>query len=207
MTAKTKQGTTAKPKAKTTGTGGTAKTAGTAGSARRGGRGRRRGKGGGGAAGAKTQPTLTSHPTGRAAYVETRRWLLEQHGSVCAYCERLVSERTITLDHVTPRRGLTAYDRRDNLVLCCKTCNAAKADKPILAFLLGSRSRVVALYKYGQHLSHQLVEMVKDLLPAGERPALPRGPAGAKAKPKAKRKSWAEMHPRDADKSSPYLDA
>jgi hypothetical protein len=172
----------------------------------RGGRGRRRGGGGGTGKGGKSQPALTSVPTGRAAYTETRRWLLEQFGPVCAYCERLVSERTITLDHVTPRRGLTAYDRRDNLVLCCKTCNAAKADKPILAFLLGNRARVIALYKYGQHLSHQLVEMVKDLLPAGERPALPRAPASAKAKSAAKRKKWAELHPHDADDSSPYLD-
>jgi len=61
---------------------------------------------------------------------------------------------------VTPRRGLTAYDRRDNLVLSCRPCNATKADKPILAFLLSSRTRVVALYKYGRHLSQQLVEMV-----------------------------------------------
>ena len=191
MTVKAKQGSPTKRAAKT-------------GSSKRGGRGRRRGKGGG--AGAKTQPTLTSHPTGRAAYTETRRWLLEQHGPVCAYCERIVAERTVTLDHVTPRRGLTAYDRRDNLVLCCKTCNAAKADKPILVFLLGNRARVVALYKYGQHLSHQLVEMVKDLLPAGERPVLPMGPASAR-KPAVRRKKWAEMHPHERDHASPYLDA
>jgi hypothetical protein len=149
---------------------------------------------------------LTSVPTGRAAYIETRRWLLEQHGPVCAYCERTVAERTITLDHVTPRRGLTAYDRRDNLVLCCKTCNSAKADKPILVFLLGNRARVVALYKFGQHLSHQLVEMVKDLLPENERPAIPKGPAGAKAKPRGRRMKWKEMHPHDNDGADPYLD-
>jgi hypothetical protein len=180
------------------------KLAGAAKKRSRGGRGRRRG--GGGGKGPKTQTVLTSVPTGRAAYTETRRWLLEQFGPVCAYCERLVAERSVTLDHVTPRRGLTAYDRRDNLVLCCKTCNAAKADKPILAFLLGNRARVIALYKYGQHLSHQLVEMVKDLLPAGERPALPRGPISAKAKAAGRRKTWAEMHPHDKDASSPYLD-
>src|SRR5512146_767192 len=29
---------------------------------------------------------LTSHPTGRSAYIETRSWLLAQHGPVCAYC-------------------------------------------------------------------------------------------------------------------------
>lgn len=163
---------------------------------------RRGGRGRGG--GTPRQPTLTSVPTGRAAYTETRRWLLARHGSVCAYCERLVPERTITLDHVTPRRGLTAYDRRDNLVLSCKTCNSAKADKPILAFLLGNRARVVALYKYGQHLSHQLVEMVKDLLPEDGRPPLPTGPA---AKPAAarRRRTWKELHPHDRDDADPYL--
>jgi len=182
-------------------------TGGGAAKRKRGGRGR--GRGGAKSAGTpkaatRHSPTLTSHPTGRAAYVDTRKWLLALHGPVCAYCERIVAERSVTLDHVTPRRGLTAYDRRDNLVLCCKTCNAAKADKPILVFLLGNRARVVALYKYGQHLSHQLVEMVKDLLPVGDRPALPTAPA---TKPRAKRKTWAEMHPHEEDRQSPYLDA
>jgi len=55
-------------------------------------------------------------PTGRAAYAETRRWLLDTHGPVCAYCGRTFTARTLTLDHVTPRRGQSAYDRRDNLV-------------------------------------------------------------------------------------------
>ena len=81
--------------------------------------------------------TLTSVPTGRAAYTDTREWLLHEHGPICAYCESVIPVRSVTLDHVTPRRGQTAYDRRDNLVLCCKACNAAKKDKPLLAFLLG----------------------------------------------------------------------
>lgn len=159
----------------------------------------RRGKGGPSGSG-EVQVRLTSVPTGRAAYSETRQWLLERHGPVCAYCERVVPVATITLDHVTPRRGLTAYDRRDNLVLCCKACNTLKADKPILVFLLGHRKRVVALYKYGQHLSFQLVEMVKDLLPEAERPPLPTGPV----RPRVKRKTWAELHGPSDDGESPY---
>jgi hypothetical protein len=173
---------------------------GSGGGRSRGGKRKRGGKGGGAA---YRQPTLTSVPTGRAAYTETRRWLLERHGPVCAYCERVVPERTITLDHVTPRRGQTAYDRRDNLVLCCKTCNAAKADKPILAFLLGARSRVIALFKYGQHLSHQLVEMVKDLIPPSEWPAIP-PPRPVKKGPR--RKSSRELFGSDDEHVSPYLD-
>ncbi len=147
--------------------------------------------------------TLTSVPTGRAAYNDTRQWLLDQHGPVCAYCERAVPPRTITLDHVTPRRGQTAYDRRDNLVLCCRACNAAKRDQAILAFLLGNKARVVALYKYGQHLSHQLVEMVKDLLPPGERPPLP---TKSRAKGAPRRKSAAEIFGDLGRVASPYRD-
>ncbi len=157
----------------------------------------------GGAYTAAPRVTLTSVPTGRAAYSDTREWLLEQHGPVCAYCERAVPPRSITLDHVTPRRGQTAYDRRDNLVLCCKACNAAKKDKAILAFLLGNKKRVVALYKYGQHLSHQLVEMVKDLLPPSERPPLHARP---RHKGAPRRKSAAEIFGELGYGASPYRD-
>jgi 5-methylcytosine-specific restriction endonuclease McrA len=46
----------------------------------------------------------------------------------------------MTLDHVAPRRGQSAYDRRDNLVLACPECNAAKRDMAPIAFLLARRS-------------------------------------------------------------------
>lgn len=121
--------------------------------------GRRGGKGGVYAAAAPER--ATSLPTHREAYKETRMWLLERHGSVCAYCARSVPEGTITLDHVTPRRGRDAYDRRDNLLLCCKRCNAAKADKPILAFLLAVRDRAYNMLRYGQHLSAGLIELAE----------------------------------------------
>jgi 5-methylcytosine-specific restriction endonuclease McrA len=121
---------------------------------------RRRGRG--------TAPTqLTSTSTSRTAYAETKRWLIEQHGAVCAYCGRRVSPGAITLDHVTPRRGQTAYDRRDNLVLACEDCNGAKADMPILAFLLRKRERAAVLLRYGKHLSPMLVKLVRDLVPEG----------------------------------------
>ncbi len=86
---------------------------------------------------------------------------------MCAYCGRRVAATTITLDHVTPRRGQTAYDRRDNLVLACEDCNGAKADMPILSFLLRKRERAAVLARYGAHLSPMLVDLVQGLVPAG----------------------------------------
>jgi hypothetical protein len=74
-----------------------------------------------------------------------------------------VNARTITLDHVTPRRGQSAYDRRDNLDLACRPCNAVKADSAALAFLLGDRRRAVNLVRYGDHLSSMLLNMARQL--------------------------------------------
>jgi hypothetical protein len=72
----------------------------------------------------------------------------------------------MTLDHVAPRRGQTAYDRRDNLVLACPGCNAAKRDLAPLAFLLGVRSRAANLARYGTHLSPMLIDLARSLVPA-----------------------------------------
>lgn len=124
-------------------------------------RGRRRGRGG-----SPAENQLTSTPTSRNAYVETRVWLLAQHGPVCAYCGRRFTARVMTLDHVAPRRGQTAYDRRDNLVLACPGCNAAKRDLAPLAFLLGARTRAANLLRYGAHLSPMLLDMATSLSPA-----------------------------------------
>jgi hypothetical protein len=104
--------------------------------------------------------------------------------------------REMTLDHVAPRRGQTAYDRRDNLVLACKTCNAAKRDLAPLAFLLGLRTRAINLVRYGAHLSAGLVELARSLLPEGhveEQP--PQRPA------RRERKRWNEPISED---DSPY---
>ena len=109
------------------------------------------------------QERSVSLPTDREAYGETRRWLLAQHGPVCAYCARKVPEGEITLDHVTPRRGRTAYDRRDNLVLACRRCNGLKADKPILAYLMAHRPRAASLLFYGRHLSPMLVDLARNM--------------------------------------------
>ena len=74
----------------------------------------------------------------------------------------------MTLDHVAPRRGQSAYDRRDNLVLCCKACNAAKADMPLLAFLFRRRERAAHLARYGTHLSVGLRELIGQLSSGGK---------------------------------------
>jgi HNH endonuclease len=71
----------------------------------------------------------------------------------------------MTLDHVAPRRGQTAYDRRDNLVLACRGCNEAKRDLSPLAYLLAVRTRAGHLLRYGAHLSPGLLDLARSLMP------------------------------------------
>lgn len=92
-----------------------------------------------------------------------REWLMDRYGPVCAYCGRDILEGTVTLDHVRPRKGQTAYDRPDNLVFACRDCNAAKADTPLMAFLLARKSRAVFLLEYGEHLSEPLKELARQV--------------------------------------------
>jgi hypothetical protein len=99
-----------------------------------------------------------------------RQWLIQQYGSICAYCGSEIAEDRTTLDHVYPRRGQTAYDRPDNLVLACNECNGQKADMPFMAWLLSRRSRGVYLLHYGEHLSEPIKEMARQ---ATEREILP----------------------------------
>ena len=166
--------------------------------ARRGGRGKRRGPG--------KAPQHSSQPTSRVAYAETRLWLLKNHGPVCAYCGVTSAPRALTLDHVTPRKGQSAYDRRDNLVLACKRCNAAKADKPFLVFLLAQRTRAERLLRYGDHLSDGIKDILRHMV--GDLPPLPDPvPPPAASRPKKKK-----FGPSDDDDSpyreeSPYLRA
>lgn len=90
--------------------------------------------------------------------------MIASHGPVCAYCGGTYPAEEVTLDHVQPRKGKTAYDRSDNLVLACKSCNSAKADMPFLGFILARRARGVFLLNYGEHLSDGIKETVRELV-------------------------------------------
>jgi hypothetical protein len=101
----------------------------------------------------------------------------------------------MTLDHVAPRKGQTAYDRRDNLVLACPGCNMAKRDLAPLAFLLASRSRAVNLVRYGGHLSPMLLDLARSLVPAE---------SASPAPALVERVQWSLVEDMDGD--SPYRD-
>lgn len=58
----------------------------------------------------------------------SRRNVLMRDGYACQYCGRKLNSADLTIDHVTPRArgGRTSWD---NVVTCCRKCNARKGDR------------------------------------------------------------------------------
>lgn len=140
------------------------------------------------------RPNSAFRNFGRRSLDAHRKWLLDNHGSVCAYCGTETPVGTITLDHVYPRKGQTAYDRPDNLVLACTACNAAKADTPFISFIAQKRSRGVFLLHYGEHLSEPVKDLVRKaserqlLQPQDENAPAPSGIGHRRGRPSGARR-------------------
>ncbi len=65
---------------------------------------------------------------------ELRHYLLTKWEQRCAYCS--ATGLPLEIDHVQPR-SKGGSDRVSNLVIACQTCNQAKGDQPLEAFLAG----------------------------------------------------------------------
>jgi 5-methylcytosine-specific restriction endonuclease McrA len=125
-------------------------------------------------------PQVQHRNLGRRSIDNHREWLLETYGPICAYCGEGMTVAAVTLDHVYPRKGQTAYDRADNLVVACRECNALKADTPFLSFITQRRSRGVFLLHYGEHISESVLDIVRKAIerPFLEAPANGMAPTG-----------------------------
>lgn len=64
-------------------------------------------------------------------------FLFEISGGKCGYCDVVVPEDQRTADHIIPlSKG--GEHRAHNLVACCRSCNAKKADRSVEEFLAAS---------------------------------------------------------------------
>jgi len=76
---------------------------------------------------------------GTLAGYEVREYLLEKWGRKCAYCDK--SGIPLQIDHIQPRAKLGS-DRVSNLTLACESCNQAKGEQDIEAYLAHSPKRL-----------------------------------------------------------------
>lgn len=126
---------------------------------------------------------------------ETRNEVFERDGKACVYCG---SEDDLTIDHDVPQsRG--GSDDIDNLVTCCRACNASKRDLTKEEFL--NRNGLVTFQKRHQN---QNTDTDKDSCasPAKREDAMKSFPKFWDAYPKKKNKgdaekAWKSVKPTD----------
>ena len=82
----------------------------------------------------------------------------------CEYCHLPLTSTTRTIDHLLPlsRGGVNA---QTNLVLCCKTCNNAKADLTLAEFVVfvslnGGIERTKEIFGKGAHSRARQVQEI-----------------------------------------------
>jgi hypothetical protein len=69
---------------------------------------------------------------GTLAGYEVREYLLEKWGRTCVYCDW--TDRPLQVEHLIPK-GSGGSDRVSNLALACESCNAAKGNQTVEAYL------------------------------------------------------------------------
>lgn len=67
----------------------------------------------------------TDYQRGTLYGYEVREYLLQRHKHQCAYCNGLVGDPVLNIEHVHPRAN-GGTDKVTNLVIACRTCNEHK---------------------------------------------------------------------------------
>lgn len=73
---------------------------------------------------------------------KTSWWRQKIQKGVCHYCNQSFSSDQLTMDHQVPlaRGGKTG---KNNIVVCCKTCNIKKSHKNLIDIRLKKSPRVI----------------------------------------------------------------
>ena len=62
-----------------------------------------------------------------------REYVVERDGSICCYCNKVLSNETITLDHIVPDSKRGTFNTT-NLTIACGECNNRRGNKPFFEY-------------------------------------------------------------------------
>ena len=103
---------------------------------------------------------------------QLRSYVFHRDGRRCGYCGSTEAER-YELDHIVPK-SLGGTDRVSNLVVCCRECNANKANRLVSEFLANNPARLAVIRRIQQsslagaaHLNIILPELLRRLRDTG----------------------------------------
>lgn len=69
----------------------------------------------------------------RARQKRIRQYVVERDGSLCCYCDKVLTEETITLDHIVADSKRGTFNTT-NLTVSCSECNNRRGNKPFFDY-------------------------------------------------------------------------
>jgi len=69
----------------------------------------------------------------RARQKRIRQYVVERDGSLCCYCDKVLTEETITLDHIVADSKRGTFNTT-NLTVSCGECNNRRGNKPFFDY-------------------------------------------------------------------------
>ena len=69
----------------------------------------------------------------RKRFKKIREYVIERDGSICCYCDKVLTEQSITLDHIVPDSKRGTFNTT-NLTVACAKCNNKRGNRLFFEF-------------------------------------------------------------------------
>lgn len=91
--------------------------------------------------------------------------VVERDGLICCYCDQVLTQETLTMDHIVPDSKRGTYNAT-NLTVACKPCNNKRGNQPFFEYCkaFGFSEEKVAKYKrlYFNNLKIKVLNIAKE---------------------------------------------
>lgn len=102
--------------------------------------------------------------------------VIERDGSICCYCDKVLTDETITVDHIVPDSKLGTYNAT-NLTIACVSCNQKRGNKPFFQYCQSFNWSQDKLDKYKRlywaNLQIKVLNLAKEQFMLGKKFAIP----------------------------------
>src|ERR1700679_723974 len=63
-----------------------------------------------------------------------REYVINRDGSLCCYCDQVLTDQTLTLEHIVPDSKMGTFNST-NLTVACYQCNNRRGNKPFFDYI------------------------------------------------------------------------
>ena len=83
----------------------------------------------------------------RSRQKRIKQYVINRDGSLCCYCDQVLIDETITLEHIVPDSKHGTFNTT-NLTISCRGCNNKRGNKPFFDYCKQFNFSLEKLYKY-----------------------------------------------------------